>query len=288
MGNMDTPLADLRRRIDQIDEQIHDLVVARAGLAAEIRQHKDRSGAPVIQPQRETEVLLRLAARHRGAFPLSALIRMWREMITAITSLQQPFAVAVCAPDDQPGAWDLARDHFGAVVPMSAHQTVGQVFRAMSDRPETIGIMPMPHDHDQDPWWRLLLTSDGAAPRIFARLPVAERGNARGSNDVLAIGCNIGDLSGVDHSLVAVEIAGAISRTKIIASLSAARFDGALIDMSSGEGGSFLLLDLNGPISAEDPRFADLAGQLGTAIAGVYHLGGYAGPIAPATPTPAS
>lgn len=288
MQETDTPLADLRQRIDQIDEQIHDLVIARAALVDEIRRNKDRSGAPVIQPQRETAVLRRLATRHQGAFPFPAIVRIWREMIAAITQMQQPMAVAVFAPEDLPGAWDLARDHFGSAMPMSAYQTIGQVFRAMSDKSATIGVLPMPQERDLEPWWRQLLSVDTTAPRVFARLPMTERGNARGTNEVLAIACNLGEIAPVDHSLVALEIGGPVSRMKLISSLGSAHFAGSLIDVSNDEGICLVLLDLNGAVALDDDRFAELAAQLGTPIARVYPLGGYADPVLPAGAPPSA
>jgi len=226
-------------------------------------------------------VLRRLATRHHGAFPFPALVRIWREMIAAITQMQQPIAVAVFAPEELPGAWDLARDHFGSVVPMSAYQTIGQVFRAVTDRPATIGVVPMPQEHDVDPWWRQLLSVDSAVPRVFARLPVTERGNARGTSGVLAIGCHVGDFATVDHSLMVVEIASAISRMKVMSSLGAAGFGGALIDVSSHDRVCLILLDLDGPVGEDDRRFGELGTQLGTPIQRVYHLGGYAEPVLP-------
>jgi chorismate mutase / prephenate dehydratase len=287
MGNSDIPLAELRLRIDRIDEQIHDLVMARAALVDDIRRHKGRNGTAVMQPQREIAVLRRLANRHRGAFPFTALVRIWREMISAITQMQQPMAVAVFAPEGALGSWDLARDHFGAIMPMSAYQTIGQVFRAVTDRPMTIGVLPMPQEHDQDPWWRQLLSGDSAAPRVFARLPLTERGNARGATDVLAIGCNVADFSDVDHSLIVVETAAATSRMKVISSLGAAGFGGFLMDVSSHDGICLILLELDGPVTSDDERFSELAIQLGTPVAQVYHLGGYSDPVLPSGATSA-
>ncbi|MEI9982479.1 MAG: hypothetical protein WDN69_04255 [Aliidongia sp.] len=172
-------------------------------------------------------MLRRLAARHHGGFPFPALVRIWRELISAITQMQQPMAVAVYAPDPLTGAWDLARDYFGSIVPMNAYHTIGQVFRAVTDRSATIGVLPMPQEHDEDPWWRQLLSADSTMPRVFARLPVTDRGNARGTGSVLAIGCNFGDSSAVDHSLIVVEILSPMSRMKLISSLGAAGFGGA-------------------------------------------------------------
>jgi chorismate mutase-like protein len=279
MRETETPLADLRQRIDRIDEQIHDLLMARTTLVEEIRRTKKSSGAPVIQPQRETAMLRRLAARHKGNFPLLAVVRIWREMIAAFIHMQQPLAVAVYAPEDLPGAWDLARDHFGSSVPMTAYQTIGQVFRAVSDRSATVGVLPVPAEHDEDPWWRQLLSLDSAAPRVFARLPAADRGNARGTGNVLAIACNVGDFSAVDRSLIVVELAHISSRMKVISSLGAAGFSGALIAVSNHDRMCLILMEINGPVALDDSRFGELGVQLGTPIDRVYHLGGYADPI---------
>src|SRR5471032_3313301 len=141
---LETTLDSLRNRIDRIDDQIHDLLIERTSLVEDIRGRKSKSGAPVIQPAREAAIFRRLATRHRGPFPLGAIHRIWREIITAITALQQPLAVAVYAPDDQPGAWDIARDHYGSQVPMTPFSTISQVIRAVTDRSATIGVLPMP------------------------------------------------------------------------------------------------------------------------------------------------
>ncbi len=44
---------------------------------------------------------------------------MWREMLAATVRLETRFAVAVFAPSDAQGFWDLARDHYGSLTPMS-------------------------------------------------------------------------------------------------------------------------------------------------------------------------
>jgi hypothetical protein len=76
-----------------------------------------------------------------------------------------------------------------------------------------------------------------------------------------------------------VEIANASSRMKVISSLGASGFGGALIDVSSHDGICLILVELDGPVALDDPRFGELALQLGTPIERVYHLGGYADPV---------
>src|ERR1700720_4772180 len=123
-------LAELRHRLDEIDDKVHDLLIERAEIISMVAASK-RDGRPAaFQPAREAEIIRRLVGRHRGDFPVATLVRMWREMLAATVRLQSPFAVAVFAPADRPSFWDLARDHYGSNTPMSAFGTVDQVIRA--------------------------------------------------------------------------------------------------------------------------------------------------------------
>ena len=93
------------------------------------------------------------AQRRRLSEP--ALVRMWRELIAATIRLQGPFTVAVYAPDERPGYWDLARDHYG-----SHTRYVTCLDRPSGPRGHgrsaAIGVLPMPEQDDPDPWWRAL------------------------------------------------------------------------------------------------------------------------------------
>ena len=116
-------LKGLRRRLDEIDDKLQDLLIDRAQIVSLVAASKKDGNRPAYQPAREAEIIRRLVGRHRGAFPVATLVRMWREMLAATVRLQSPFSVAVFAPADRPGFWDLARDHYGSNTPMSAYDT---------------------------------------------------------------------------------------------------------------------------------------------------------------------
>jgi chorismate mutase/GNAT superfamily N-acetyltransferase len=56
------PLTRLRRRIDDIDDQLARLLDERAGLTAQAQRHKDTSGRRRRDEQREAEIVERMAA----------------------------------------------------------------------------------------------------------------------------------------------------------------------------------------------------------------------------------
>src|SRR5438309_10710065 len=122
-------LAELRHRLDEIDDKVHDLLIERAEIISMVAASKRDGRLPAFQPAREAEIIRRLVGRHHGDFPVATLVRMWREMLAATVRLQSPFSVAVFAPPDQPGLWDLARDPYGSNAPMSACGPVSQVIR---------------------------------------------------------------------------------------------------------------------------------------------------------------
>src|SRR5690349_17316000 len=107
-------LDDLRRRIDEIDDGLHDLLIKRAEIVEAVAARKQLDSAPALRPGREAKILRCLLGRHSGHFPTAALVRMWRELFAASLGLQTNFAVAVYVGQGGNGYWDLARDHFGS------------------------------------------------------------------------------------------------------------------------------------------------------------------------------
>jgi chorismate mutase len=281
--NVNPLLDDLRRRIDEIDDRVHDLLIERTRLVETIADTKRHAGVPALRPAREAEILRRLIARHHGRFPRPSLVRLWRELMAAQTGLQTGFAVAVYAPDTAAGFWDIARDHYGSHTPMAAYPSSGQVISAVVDGLTTVGVLPVPQDGDRDPWWRLLLSADPAAPRVVIRLPVAGRGNARGDGDALAIAPGVPEPSGADRSLVVVESRGEISRTRLMSVFGAGGLPGTLVAaFEPAPGAALHLLDVADFVAPDDPRLAVIAEQFGDAAGRILPIGTYPVPFTPA------
>ncbi|MBV9521820.1 MAG: chorismate mutase [Alphaproteobacteria bacterium] len=275
-------LDDLRHRIDEIDDRLHDLLMARAEIVETIAAQKRRGGVAVFRPGREAAILRRLVARHAGKFPPSAMVRMWREMLAGAVGLQAEFAVAVFVAEPGSGYWDLARDHFGSHSAMTPYHSTSQVIRAVTDGLATVGILPMPQEGDADPWWRAIVSSDESTPRILARLPFAGRGNARSEGgDALVVGSGALEPTGEDRSLVVVETRGDISRGRLFAEFAAAGLACTFFaSIESGPGTNLNLLELGDFLAAEDPRLTSFRNHAGPAVERIVLLGGYAAPLA--------
>jgi chorismate mutase / prephenate dehydratase len=291
MSATPSDLADLRRHIDGIDERLHDLLIERAEIVGRVAASKKavqiNGDAAFYQPAREAQILRRLAGRHRGALPVASLVRIWREMLAATVRLETPFAVAVFAPADAPGFWDLARDHYGSHTPMSAYRSIGQVIRAVTEDQASVGIVPMPQEGDPDPWWRHLLSNHDDAPRVVARLPFGARGNARSDGgDALAIGRGAQQETGADRTLLATETAAHISRARFLGLLASADLACTFFAAWEYAEGAVNLVEIDGFVQLSDPRLARFRAQLGAALHRLLPFGGYALPLPAAALSP--
>lgn len=281
MSEIPSDLVELRRRIDEIDDRLQDLLIERIDIVARVAAAKrNRGGGAAHQPGREAELIRRLVRRNRGALPPATLVRMWRELLAATVRLQGPFAVAVYAPVEAPGFWDLARDHYGSLTPMMAYRSTAQVIRAVSEGQAAVGVLPAPQEGDLDPWWRHLLSARDSAPQVIARLPFGARGNARADGvDALAIGNGGLQETGRDRSLFLTENRLDISRGRIFSTLSGLGLSCTFIASCEQGDSGYNLIELDGFVAAADPRLDRLRELLGPALYRLLPFGGYAAPL---------
>lgn len=279
MTSADPSLADLRREIDEIDDTLHDLLIRRGELQAAVVRAKQGSEV-YIRPGREALVLRRLCARHEGRFPKAVLVRIWREIFSAGLSLQGAFSIAVL--NGQGRGLDLralARDHFGALTPITDMGSAARVFEAVAAGKATVGVLPMPESEESDPWWPRLARAGPQVPRIIARLPFAAPGSRAGDAEALAISLAPPEETGKDRSYLAVETPKDTSRSALRQCLQTACFQ--VTDWKSRVGGdshALYLVECEGVLVDGDPRLRALATD-NAFVTAVYPLGCYAVPL---------
>lgn len=289
MSEPQSDLEHLRRRIDEIDDRLQDLLIERVGIVSHVAAHKRDAGSIAPhQPAREAEIIRRLVMRGHGAFPPATLVRMWRELLAATVRLQGSFTVAVYLPPEMPGFWDLARDHYGSQSPMLAYRSTAQVIGAVTDGQAAVGVLPLPLEGEVDPWWRHMLSAKHEAPQVIARLPFGARGNARSDGaDALAIGRSAPQPSGRDRTFIVTENAEGISRSRMVSLLSELGLSCTFVATYEHRDGANNLIELDGFVPASDRRLAAFRERLGPALLRVLPFGGYAVPLGPAELKPA-
>ena len=113
----DSALTNLRAQLDTLDDQIHDLLMARAAVVENVARDGGKIGTK-IRPGRESIILRRLLARHSGALPPQAIIRFWREMFGAALIIEGGQTMAVC---DGEGGADGGADFRTAAIRVAVH-----------------------------------------------------------------------------------------------------------------------------------------------------------------------
>ena len=85
-------IADLRRRIDELDLALVALLNERARCALAIGQEKDRLGLPVYQPTREGDVLRNVRQANHGPLDDAAMTRLFERIIDEARRLERQAA----------------------------------------------------------------------------------------------------------------------------------------------------------------------------------------------------
>jgi len=134
-----------RAAIDALDEKIVALLNERAALAAAIGKLKANGGA--YRPEREAEVLRRVAAANRGPLASDALARLFTEIISACRALEQPLSVAYLGPEGTFSEMALAK-HFGTSVEALPCASIDEVFRAAETGKAQYAVAPVENSTD--------------------------------------------------------------------------------------------------------------------------------------------
>ena len=206
---------------------------------------------------------------------------MWREMMSAFALMQTPgLRVAVCRPTDQPGYWDLARDHFGCQIPMIGFESPMQVLAEVRTSPTTVGVVPAPIEADTAPWWPLLASGEPSLPNVVARLPFLVMPNARARGiSALVLARIEPEESGEDCALISVETQQGFSRDRLAGAVATAGLPAFSSAMDQMLGGVHpYLLELPGVIADGDPRLRALEAALALRRGRVAAIGAYAVP----------
>lgn len=132
-------LAKLRDGIDAIDDEVLRLINERARIAHRIGEIKQGN---IYRPEREAQVLRRLAESNPGPLPAIAVQRISREIMSACLALEQPLSIAYLGPA---GTYteSAAQKHFGSAPTFNPLASIDDVFRAVEASNVDYGVIPV-------------------------------------------------------------------------------------------------------------------------------------------------
>jgi chorismate mutase / prephenate dehydratase len=133
-------LKQLRERIDALDLEILKLVSERASAAHAIGKLK--GDGTVYRPEREAQVLRRLAGHNPGPLPEKAVTHLFTEVISACRALEDAFSVASLGPKGT-FSEEAAVKHFGGQASLMLFTSIDELFRSVESGNIGYGVVPV-------------------------------------------------------------------------------------------------------------------------------------------------
>ncbi len=140
-------VADLRRQLDAIDREILAAINRRAEVAQQIGRAKQSDKRCIFDPQREADVLDRLAADNRGPLSDASVRKIFREVISAARAIQTPTRVAYLGPEFT-FSHLAAIERFGQSAELVPVGTIAAVFEEVERGQSEFGVVPMENSTD--------------------------------------------------------------------------------------------------------------------------------------------
>ncbi|ENO97298.1 prephenate dehydratase [Thauera phenylacetica] len=137
---MSDELLKLRNEIDRIDEEILARLAERARCAQRVGEIK--RGVMYYRPEREAQVLRRLAELNPGPLSADAVKTIFREVMSACLGLEQPLRVAYLGPAGT-FSESASRKHFGSAPNLLPMAAIDDVFRAVEAGNADYGVVPV-------------------------------------------------------------------------------------------------------------------------------------------------
>ena len=138
----DDKLKPLRDQIDAIDAQLISLLNQRAGVAQQVGHIKAETNAPVFRPEREAQVLSRVAERNDGPLASSDVQSIFREVMSACRALEKRITVAYLGPAgtySEQAVWQ----QFGQAVEGLPCVSIDEIFRSVEAGTAEFGVVPV-------------------------------------------------------------------------------------------------------------------------------------------------
>ena len=269
----------IRRKIDALDDRIHDTLMERAELVLKIGEEKRKKNIQVVQPAREARMIRRLLDRHKGVLPEMAVVRIWRELVGAVSLLQTGLKVAVSMPEGRGEYWDMARDYFGSCLPMQKCGSPLSAISAVREGKATFAVVPWPENEETQPWW-VYLGANGSgndALNIIIRLPHGDDPASQNPDERALVVSKSGfDDSGDDRSFLLIQCDQTVSRGRIVdvaKKLGMEAFSLSSMRTTNADQPCFHLIEVDTYLNDKDDRVAKFADTLEVFRAGGgFHL----------------
>ena len=253
-------LALFREQIDEIDLKILNLFKDRMTIIKNVGELKKSYNEKFyIRSNREADMIKNLVNLSENKFPKSAIINIWRKIITTANMNEQALKIAIHNPKNISDYVYLTREYYNNDVPIINYDSANSVVSDLENNNAQIGIFALPNSNDDgdkkedtnDNWW-ISLANNRIGLKIFAKIPFVEfeqKEKNFNSIQLVAIAIKEPEKSNSDNTLITIETSKETSKSSILSALQEVGFEGKILKSAQiiqFDGIKFHLIELNG------------------------------------------
>lgn len=145
--NAEKALQELRKKIDDIDSQLLELLNARMEVVKEIGLLKKSNNTLIYRPERERAILQRLSSHSQGLLNQAAIDAIFLEIFAVARTIEMPEKVAFLGPEGS-FSHQAAESRFGAMSEYISLPTIKAVFESVHTERVRFGVVPIENNQE--------------------------------------------------------------------------------------------------------------------------------------------
>ena len=253
-------LALFREQIDEIDLKILNLLKDRMAVIKNVGDLKKSYNEKFyIRSNREADMIKNLVNLAENKFPKSAIINIWRKIITTANMNEQELRIAIHNPKNISDYTYLIREYYNNDVPIINYDSANSVVSDLENNNAQIGIFALPSSNDEsdkkedtkENWW-ISLANNRIGLKIFAKIPFVEfeqKDKNTNSIQLVATAIKEPEKSNSDNTIITIETSKEVSKSAILSALKEVELDGKILKSAQiiqFDGIKFHLIELKG------------------------------------------
>ncbi|MDA2920039.1 prephenate dehydratase [Desulfobacterota bacterium AH_259_B03_O07] len=136
-------LETLRKKIDEVDNKILELLNDRARFAIDISRLKKKNSYDIYDPVREREIEKNIKSRNGGPLSNKSVVAVFREIISSCRTIQRPISVSYLGPSGS-YSHQAAFNEFSSSAHLIPCDSFEEVFEEVErERGSSFGIVPV-------------------------------------------------------------------------------------------------------------------------------------------------
>jgi len=226
----DALLNQCRSEINAIDEQILNLLAKRMKIVEKVREIKQNNKEKFfVKSGREADMIKNLVSKSDSILPKSAIVGIWRKIITSSNMLEQSLCIVIHNPNKLAEYNYLVREYYSDFVPIINHDSVTNVVSEIEKNTAQIAVFAIPNhvsennnEEKGENWW-INLANNNAGLKVFARIPFVQHADddkqSERTEDLVVLAIKEAEKSQSDNTLFCIEVSNDVHLSQIIESL---------------------------------------------------------------------